>query len=217
MRILLGSFLAFILFIPSFAQYPVIKGADVRVKFDQKIRTWDGFGFNYVETAQTPDYRRFPQEYSGFSLLDESEKAEIINMIFGEDGLKVGLVKMFCDPFHQTGPGGPYDHEITTKNMREFVRLGLEETKSWGGSLNIITTLYGPPAYMTLQKVIRGRDLDPVHKENLAEYLVSWIQYLRDKEGFPVNYVSLHNEGEDWGRWPMDGKDPNIGEGHACN
>ncbi len=201
-----------------FAQIPEIKGVDVRVKFDHKIREWDGFGFNYVETAQTPDYKEFPQEYGGFSLLDENEKSEIIELIFGEDGLKVGLVKMFYDPFHQTEAGGAYDHETTTKYMREFVRKGLaRKHESRGADLNIITTLYGPPAYMTLQKVIRGRDLDPAHKEDLAAYLVSWVKFLREKEGFPVNYVSLHNEGEDWDRWPWDGKDPNIGHGHDYN
>lgn len=70
-------------------------------------------------------------------------------MIFGEDGLKVGLVKMFYDPFHQTTPGGAYDHETTTNYMREFVRKGLAKTRERGADLSIITTLYGPPAYMT--------------------------------------------------------------------
>jgi hypothetical protein len=41
------------------------------VHFDETIRDWDGFGFNYVETAQTMDYDEDPQEYGGFSLLDE--------------------------------------------------------------------------------------------------------------------------------------------------
>ena len=27
---------------------------------------------------------------------------------------------------------------------------------------------------------------------------------------FPVKYLSLHNEGEDWKRWPKDGSDGNI-------
>jgi O-glycosyl hydrolase len=203
--------------VPLFAQYPVIKGVNIQVKFDQEIRTWDGFGFNYVETAQTPNYKEFQQEYGGFSLLDNDEKSEIIDLVFGEEGLKVGLIKMFCDPFHQTEPGGAYDHETTTRNMREFVRKGLARTRSWGGDLEIITTLYGPPAYMTLQKVIRGRDLNPLYKEDLADYLVSWVRYLRDEERFPVKYVSLHNEGEDWERWPLDGSDPNIGHGHDYN
>jgi hypothetical protein len=200
-----------------FAQYPVIKGAQVKVMFDKEIRPWDGFGFNYVETAQTPDYKAFQQEYGGFSLLDEKEKAEIIDLIFGDDGLKVGLMKMFYDPFHQSVQGGVFDHETTTANMREFVRRGLAKTRERGADLSIITTLYGPPAYMTLQKKIRGRDIDPAHKDDLANYLVSWVQYLRDEEKFPVNYVSLHNEGEDWERWPLDGQDPNIGRGHDYN
>jgi hypothetical protein len=138
-------------------------------------------------------------------------------LIFGENGLKVGLVKMFYDPFHQTEPGGAFDHEYTTKYMREFVRKGLVKTRDRGADLSIITTLYGPPAYMTLQKKIRGRDIDPAHKDDLANYLVRWVKYLREEEKFPVKYVSLHNEGEDWERWPLDGQDPNIGHGHDYN
>jgi hypothetical protein len=38
------------------AQYPVFKGCPVTVDFSKNLRTWDGFGFNYVETAQTVDY-----------------------------------------------------------------------------------------------------------------------------------------------------------------
>ena len=41
------------------------------VDFSKRIRDWDGFGVNYVEAAQTRDYRADPQEYGGFSLLIE--------------------------------------------------------------------------------------------------------------------------------------------------
>lgn len=56
-------------------------------------------------------------------------------------GLESGLVKMFCDPLHQTTPGGMYDHETTTANMREFVREGLAKTRQRGADLSMITTL----------------------------------------------------------------------------
>ncbi|HYW95307.1 MAG TPA: hypothetical protein VE870_06960, partial [Bacteroidales bacterium] len=217
MKKLLVIFFVCLFIINVNAQYPTIKGVSVQVEFDKRIRAWDGFGFNYVETAQTPDYKEFSQEYGGFSLLNDRQKSEIIDMVFGEDGLKVGLVKMFCDPFHQAEAGGPYNDTTTTKYMREFVRMGLDKTRSRGGDLNIITTLYGPPSYMTLQKKIRGRDLDPEHKGDLAAYMVEWVRFLREKEHFPVNYLSLHNEGEDWTRWPWDGSDPNIGHGHDYN
>ncbi|MGQ9505730.1 MAG: hypothetical protein ACUVQG_13150 [Thermogutta sp.] len=177
----------------------------VDVDFSRKLQTWDGFGFNYVETCQTRDYAQDPQDYGGLSILDEASKQQIIEMIFGKDGLKVALVKMFLDPFHQDRANGPYDHHSSTQNMRWFVQQGLRTTRGWGGDLTIITTLYGPPAYMTKQKVLRGRDLDPAYKKDLARYLVDWVKFLRVEEGLPVKYVSLHNEGEDWFRWNQAG------------
>ena len=200
-----------------FAQADDFSAIRTEVHFDETIRDWDGFGFNYVETAQTMDYDDDPQEYGGFSLLDEDEKMEIVNMIFGEEGLKVGLVKMFYDPWHQDTPGGPFDHQKTTENMRFFVREGLKITRDRGADLEIITTLYGPPPWATKQKFLRGRDFDPEMKDELCNYLIDWAKYLRSEEGFPLKYISLHNEGEDWWRWPADGSHGNIGEGHDYN
>ncbi len=219
MRNIICSVLLLLLFVPQGAisqdqDFTAVRG---EVDFSQPIRDWDGFGFNYVETSQTTDYSDFVQEYGGFSLLDEAEKQEIIDLVFGQDGLKVGLVKMFLDPWHQSRAGGSYDHKTTTQHMRYFVSEGLKKTRSWGGDLEIITTLYGPPAYMTKQKVTRGRDFDPAFKEEMADYLVDWVRYLREEENLPVKYVSLHNEGEDWYRWPSHGEDPNIGDGHDYN
>ncbi len=175
------------------------------VDFSKKLQAWDGFGFNYVESAQTMDYAKDPQEYGGFSLLTEADRQKIVELVFGENGLRVGLLKMFLDPWHQVHAGGPYDHETSTKWLRHFAREGLKRTRAAGRDLTIITTLYGPPAYMTRQKVMRGRDLDPAHKRDLALYLVNWVKFLREKEGLPVKYVSLHNEGEDWFRWNQAG------------
>jgi len=200
-----------------YAQAENFTAIHAEVHFDEMIRDWDGFGFNYVETAQTMDYEEDPQEYGGFSLLDENEKTEIIDLIFGEQGLKVGLVKMFYDPWHQTEPEGPFDHKRTTQNMRYFVREGLQTTRERGADLKIITTLYGPPPWATKQKFLRGRDLDPEMKDELCNYLIDWAKFLRNEEDFPLWYISLHNEGEDWWRWPSDGSHGNIGEGHDYN
>jgi O-glycosyl hydrolase len=185
------------------------------VDFSRTLQEWDGFGFNYVETAHTSDMEAFRQEYGGFSLLDEQEKQEIVNLVFGEDGLKVALVKMFLGSLHQKEAGGPYDHESTTANMRCFVREGLKLTREGGRDLQIITTLYGPPGYTTKQKVHRGRDLDPQYRDAVADYMVDWVKFLREKEGFPVKYLSLHNEGEDWTRWNQEGY--TDFEGHDYN
>ncbi len=200
-----------------FAQFKVIDEVQVDVKFDKIMRLWDGFGFNYVETAQTVDYDQDPQEYGGFSLLSIPDKQKVLDMVFGEEGLKVGLVKMFLDPFHEQIPGGPYNHRKTENHMIEFVKKGLDITRDRGADLSIITTLYGPPAWATKQKILRGRDLDPTQVKNLANYITDWVRFLKFEEGLPVHYVSIHNEGEDWHRWPADGKSGNIGQGHDYN
>ncbi|MCX7795423.1 MAG: hypothetical protein N2380_02745 [bacterium] len=198
------------------------------IDFSRKIRVWDGFGVNYVETSQTPDYKSYPQDYGGFSILREEDRQKILDMIFGEDGLKPGIIKMFLDPFHQESTKinksdkysidlSKYDHTTTTKWMRYFAREGLKRTKARGDDLKIIVTLYGPPGWMTKQKFVRGRDLDPDYKIECAKYMVSWAKYLREIEELPVKYISLHNEGEDFHRWPKDGNSPNWEQGHDYN
>jgi len=188
-----------------FSQALEFTAIQARVDFSHTLQDWDGFGFNYVETAHSSDMKVFRQEYGGFSLLDEDEKQEIVNMVFGENGLKVGLVKMFLGSLHQSEAGGEFDHKYTTSNMRYFVREGLKITREGGRNLEIITTLYGPPGYTTKQKVHRGRDLDPAFKDAVANYMVDWVKFLKEEEHLPVKYLSLHNEGEDWRRWNQEG------------
>ena len=196
------------------------------IDFNKKLRDWDGFGFNYVETCQTSDYTADAQDYSGFSTLAEDKKQEILSLIFGDDGLKPSLIKMFFDPFHRREDKidpteivcrADYDHETTSKNMRYFVKEGLKKTRARGDDLSVVTTLYGPPAFMTRQKFVRGRDLDPRYKGELAKYFVSWVKYLKQEEGIPVRYISLHNEGEDFTRWPADGSASWLDKGHDYN
>ncbi len=178
------------------------------VDFGTTVRPWDGFGVNYVEVAQTRDYRKWPQEYGGFSTLSEQQRSQILDLIFGADGLKPGLVKMFLDPYQEgltESDKGKFDHKTTTQWMRYFVREGLARTRARGSDLEIITTMYGPPPWTTQQRFVRGRDLDQARKEDVAEYMIAWVKFLRDEEGFPVRYVSLHNEGEEFYRWPSDG------------
>lgn len=199
------------------------------IRFDQPLRPWDGFGFNYVETCQTPDYDLDPQDYGGFSVLPEERRREVVEMVFGPDGLRPGLVKMFLDPFHQPRPAplapaaetlavdpAAYDHRRGTRSMLPFVRAGWDRLREQGLPLVILTTLYGPPGWMTRQGVWRGRDLDPARRLDLAKYLVAWARHLRRVEGLPLRYLGVHNEGEDWMRWPDDGVTP-LGSTHDHN
>ena len=197
--------------------------------FSRSLRIWDGFGVNYVQVAQTRDYKKWPQEYGGFSTLTEAQRREILDLTFGEDGLKPGLLKMFLDPYHEglteadndnKDPNlidqSRFDHKTTTEWMRYFAREGLARTRARGSDLQIITTLYGPQPWATKQKFVRGRDLDPAMKEEVAEYMIAWVKYLREEEKLPVGYVSLHNEGDEMWRWPADGLSAGA-EGHDFN
>lgn len=186
-----------------FAQSPVIKYIPAEIDFSEKIVDWDGFGFNYVETAQTRDYSTNPQDYGGFSLLKEEQKKEIAELVFGKNGLQVQIIKMFLDPWHQLDPKTEPDHKRTTKNMLSFIELGMKISKNREDSLEIITTLYGPPAWATQQKLIGGRDLDIAQSENLGIYMANWVKFLKEKN-MPIKYLSLHNEGEDFYRWNFD-------------
>ena len=192
--------LLFISEIDVFSQISELKTIPAEVDFSEKIIDWDGFGFNYVESAQTCDYSENPQDYGGFSLLNEKQKSEIVNLIFGDEGLQVQIVKMFLDPWQQENPGTHFNHGKTTANMLEFVKMGMKLIEERGDRLEIITTLYGPPAWATQQKFIGGRDLDKSQTKNLAKYMVEWVKYLKGND-LPVKYLSLHNEGEDFYRW----------------
>lgn len=189
-------------------------GIRLKVDFGTTLRDWDGFGVNYVEAAQSRDYDHDPQEYGGLSILSETDRNKVLEMTFGADGLKPGLLKMFLDPWHERSNDNndpnvidmsKFDHTTSTRWMRLFAREGLARTRRRGDDLTIVTTLYCPPGWMTKQGFVRGRDLRPDMKYEVAEYIISWARFLRETEKLPVRYVALHNEGEDWTRWPDDG------------
>ncbi len=210
MRVLIASFILFTSL--AVAQESVI----VNVDFNTPLRDWDGFGVNYVQTRHARDFAEFDQDYGGFKYLNDQQRAEIIDLVFGEDGLKPGIIKMFCDPFHEpendnddpyTLDMSKFDHQTTTTWMRYFAREGFDRTQARGDTLQILAGLYGPPAWTTKQKCIRGRDMDQAMKKEVAEYIASWAKYLREEEGLPVTYISMHNEGENQNRWDGDGVD----------
>eukprot|EP01084_Bolivina_argentea_P269319 457682_1 len=203
--------------------WPDLTFGNISINFNSpnNIRNWDGFGVNYVETTQTRNYTNWSQDYGGFSILTENDKQTIINLTFGVDGLRPGLVKMWVSPFHEgwtiddNDNNDPFkinmsgfDHETTTKNMLYCIKSGYNLTKSWGGSWSVLAGLHGPAPWQTWQKFLKGRDLDPTLKYEFGEYIVSWAKWLREYQGLPVDYISLHNEGECYDRWPANGTTP---------
>ena len=48
-----------------------------------------------------------------------------------------------------------FDHETTTKWMRYFMREGYKRIKARNDSFSLVATLYGPPPWGTVQKIVR--------------------------------------------------------------
>lgn len=189
---------------------------NVNILFDKPLHNWDGFGVNYVETRHTRDYHVFDQDYGGFKYLNDEQRNQIIELVFGKDGLKPSIIKMFADPFMEIENDNDdpfdldlsrFDHTTTTQWIRYFATEGMKETRKWGGNLTVFAGIYGPPAFTTKQKILRGRDLDLTMKEELAEFIVAWAKYIKEELGLPVKYISMHNEGEELIRWKADGGD----------
>lgn len=191
------------LFSSLFSQTIPLEHVPAAVDFADTLQRWDGFGFNYVETCQTRDYDAYRQDYGGFSRLSQETKQEIIKWVFGSEGLDVDIIKMFLDPWHQASPQSAFDHERTQTNMLYFAKEGAKLKRAVGKELEIITTLYGPPHWATLQDSIGGRDFNPAMKEPLIDYMLDWCDYLKAQD-LNVRYLSIHNEGEDFYRWNFD-------------
>lgn len=205
---------------------PAQPASVVRVAFDRPLRTWDGFGVNYVQAAQTPDPLTTPQDFGGASVLTEAQRREVIDLIFGDDGLQPDLLKMWILPFHErenddanpdTTDAARFDVAGPTRWMRWFAREGLAATRARGGDLQILATLYGPPGWMTTQRTLRGRDLDPAMDLELAEYLAAYVSAMQRDEGLAVRWVSLHNEGEHAIRYAEAGESAGRLSGHDYN
>ena len=81
-----------------------LHAADITVDFAAKLQPWHGFGVNYVETAQTRDYDKWPQDFGGFSKLTEAQRHELMDALYGPDGLGLALHKIFLDPWAQATP-----------------------------------------------------------------------------------------------------------------
>jgi O-glycosyl hydrolase len=130
-------------------------------------------------------------------------------MTFDADGLQPSVVKMFLSSHLLPEPPQPGVIDLDKYRFAEcmaqtiyFAKEGIRRSREQGITLRFMITMYGPPAWGNQQKIIRGKDLDPAMRDALATYLAGCALYLREREGIPVEAISLHNEGEDPNRYP---------------
>jgi len=200
--------------------HPGEKPALLKIDFGAGLRTWDGFGLNYVESAHSADPETDYEDYGGFSTLPEASRQQIMDLLYGslgasdpDKGLRVSLHKIFLDPFHQLTANGPFVGPSTSSRMsRYFLVEAAKRLRTRNRSMDLVTTYYGVPAWATTARIFLWRDVDPARFEPLAEYMADWISYLRSEllgSAFTgtvdPRYASLTNEGESARRWNADG------------
>lgn len=177
------------------------------IDFARKLRDWDGFGICFHDHALME-----PQKY--FSL--QNSHLQYLNSFFGNDGLRLGIIKLFIDPYRQEYCQSSSDEDrIIDTQAYKFYDLPLFHlelcqaadriVKNWGGTLKIMLTCLCPPAWMTKQKELSGRDLDPANRIDYGRYMVAWAKYLAVDKQLPIHCLSLHDKGEMWELWDEAG------------
>ncbi len=181
--------------------------AEIKVNFDQHLQVWDGFGCNYVEMSHSRAGAY--EDYGSFSEMSDANKEKILDLTFGADGLQPSVIKMFLSSHLLQDPPQPGVIDLDKYRFNEcmaqtiyFAKEGIRRSREQGITLRFMITMYGPPAWGNQQKIIRGKDLDPAMRDSLATFLAGCALYLREREGIPVEAISLHNEGEDPNRYP---------------
>lgn len=192
----------------------------IAIDFGITIRTWDGFGVNYIEGGHTADPEREYEDYGGFSRLSESQRQQVMDLLYGplhgdpaDVGLGLALHKIFLDPHHQAAPDGAFvGPSKSTEMSRYFLLEAAKRLKARGRTLDVLTTYYGVPAWATTTGRFHWRDVAPERYEPLAAYMAKWIVYLRrDLLGAEfantvrVRAAAVTNEGEFPERWNEDG------------
>jgi O-glycosyl hydrolase len=198
------------------------------VDFSNKLRHWDGFGVSYSDADCGLNTSNFLQGFNGYSRLPPETRLQISDLFFGQLGLRPGIIRIFLDPFRQDYLESEKDEEspidlrdykfgFDISGVRQFCSDALRSVKKWGGDIKVVATCLSPPGWMTKQKELSGRDLDPISRTAFARYIVSWIKFLSEEYNFPIKFVSLHNFGELWECWTDKGAQTDISVCNAPN
>jgi hypothetical protein len=190
------------------------------VDFSKKIRLWDGFGVSITNSnCRKPDLTSSIFSHST-SIMPEFDQKKNAELLFGSGGLRLRIIKTFLNSteqkqenikYSESDPVDTNDISFTPLDNRtdDFCKSAMAVSSQWGGSLQMLCTFTNPPAWMTKQKVIGGKDLEPSHRVDYARTMISGLKYLVERH-YPIQYLSMHYHGEDWESWYEDGKTTNC-------
>ncbi len=189
------------------------------VDFSKVIREWDGFGVcfsnrNCMKSDIDPYLFKLDFQY-----LSKSNQNKIADLIFGSEGLRVGLIKTYINSYQLKKTNVKYNDGTTLnlsdfsfnpfdKSTQLFCDSAIDVSAKWGGTIRLLCTFTNPPEWMTKQNITGARDLDPTHRIDYACAMVAGIKILTNNS-YPVHYLSMHYHGEEWGKWNNCGDSTN--------
>jgi len=180
-------------------------GPTVSVSADMDQELW-GFGGAFTESAALV-----------FWGLPEAERARLLELYFGEDGLGYVFGRTHinsCDfsPDYYTFDEVDGDFDLVhfddnvthdTTALIPFIKAAQQVLQKNGRELKLLATAWSPPAWMKNNSQMKGSDtpgLKDSCKATWAKYFSRWITAYKN-HGIPIWAVTPENEPENNGMW----------------
>lgn len=138
-----------------------------------------------------------------YSLMNESQKKEMMETYFSPEKMKYGMVRIHVDSCDFSTDMYEAMSDETDKELRSFsmertekymIPMLRDAEKAAGHPLEIMLSPWSPPAFMkTNGQRKNGGSLKPEYADMWAEYICRYIMEFQ-KRGFYVKRMSLQNE-----------------------
>ncbi|WP_162037863.1 carbohydrate-binding protein [Chengkuizengella sediminis] len=171
-----------------------LSAADIHVDENIEYQEMDGFGAAVSGSSA----------YLLHEKLDSTQREEILNDLFGEDGIGLSFVRqtMGASDFNRSSytyndlPEGETDPNLAQFSLekdRENIIPILQEIQSVNPELKVLGTPWSAPAWMKESGTLNGGSLSPDHYQAYADYFVKYIKAY-ENEGLPIYAITVQNE-----------------------
>lgn len=138
-----------------------------------------------------------------YSLLNETQKKEMLHTYFGKEEMKYNLVRIPIDSCdfsleHYEADGDEADgdfHHFSFDRVEKYILPLLKDAeKMFGAKLSIMLSPWSPPVYMkTNGERNNGGKLKPEYRKRWADYICRYIKEYQSR-GFIVKRLTMQNE-----------------------
>ncbi len=158
---------------------------------DIEYQTFKGFGGAFTEAAAHV-----------YSQMGESNKAGIMEALFGESGLRYNIGRIHMNSCDFSLGNYVYidegDDTLATFDIshdeKEIIPMIKDAQEKAGTKIELLMSPWSPPAFMkTNNDMNNGGSLKPQYASAWAEYFVKYIKAFRNR-GMEIKYLTVQNE-----------------------